>query len=340
MRPAVTREHTVDGAGTIAPMDQLRAMRVFLRVVADGSFAGAARALDLAPAVVTRAVADLEAHLGTRLLQRTTRRIALTDAGAAYRERVQRIVAELDDADAAAGESTRDPGGTLRVLCPPAFAAHQLAAQLPRFRERCPRVSIELTASGPVEAADESFDVSIVSVGAQPMSGDFVARPLARSAFVVCASPAYLERRGRPAAPDELLQHEGLLPAVAALRRELTLFREGVGKGSPPVSVPVPVAALATAHLDTLLAAALAGLGIAGLPSFVASAALRDGRLERVLPGWRGVSLALHVAMPTRRHVPARTRAFVDFLVQAFGGEDRDPWLDPQPRRRDGRLGA
>ncbi len=321
-------------------MDQLRAIRVFLRVVGEGSFAGAARALDLAPAVVTRAVADLEAHLGARLLQRTTRRIALTDAGATYRDRLQRIVAELDDADAAAGESTRDPGGTLRVLCPPAFAAHQLAVRLPEFRQHCPRVGIELTASGPVETADESFDISIVSVGVQPLSGDFVARPLARSAFVVCAAPAYLERRGRPETPDDLLQHDGVLPAVAALRRELTLYREGAGKESLPVSIPLPAAALVTAHLDTLLAAALAGLGIAGLPSFVASAALRDGRLERVLPGWRGVSLALHVALPTRRHVPARTRAFVDFLVQAFGGEDRDPWLDPPPRQRVARAAA
>jgi DNA-binding transcriptional LysR family regulator len=308
-------------------------VRVFLKVVAEGSFAGAARALDLAPAVVTRAVADLEAHLGTRLLQRTTRRIALTDAGAAYRERVQRLVAELDDADAEAGQSTLRPGGSLRVLCPPAFAAHQLAAVLPRFRERFPQLGVELTASGAVEAADENFDVSIVSVGAQPMTGDFVARLLARSAFVVCASPAYLQRRGRPAVPDDLLQHEAVLPSVTALRRELTLFGEGMGKASMPVSIPLPAAALATTHLDTLLAAAVAGLGIAGLPSFVAAAALRDGRLERVLPAWRGVSLALYVAMPTRRHVPARTRAFVDFLVEAFGGEERDPWLDPLTRR-------
>jgi DNA-binding transcriptional LysR family regulator len=316
-------------------MDQLRAVRVFLKVVAEGSFAGAARALDLAPAVVTRVVAELEAHLGTRLLQRTTRRIALTDAGAAYRERVQRIVAEFDDADAEAGQSTLRPGGTLRVLCPPAFAAHQLAAMLPRFRERFPQLGVELAASGAVEAADENFDVSIVSVGAQPMAGDFVARPLARSAFIVCASPAYLKRRGRPEVPDDLLQHDAVLPAVTALRRELTLFGQGTSKASTPVSIPLPAAALATTHLDTLLAAAVAGLGIAGLPSFVAAAALRDGRLERVLPAWRGISLSLHVAMPTRRHVPARTRAFVDFLVEAFGGEERDPWLDP-PKRRPG----
>jgi DNA-binding transcriptional LysR family regulator len=117
-----------------------------------------------------------------------------------------------------------------------------------------------------------------------------------------------------------------------ALRRELTLYREGVGTAARPVSIPVPSAALATAHIDTLLAAAVAGLGIAGLPSFVAAEALRDGRLERVLPHWRGASLTLHAAMPTRRHVPARTPAFLEFLVQTFGGEDRDPWLDLAPR--------
>jgi DNA-binding transcriptional LysR family regulator len=312
-------------------MDQLRALRVFVRVIAEGSFAGAARALDLAPAVVTRSVAELEQHLGARLLNRTSRRLALTEIGQAYLERARRILGELDDADALAGASTRQPRGSLRVLCPPAFAVHQLAGQLPRFRSLYPALELEISAPGPVDAADENFDVSIVSVGQQPLQGDFIARRLARSTFVVCAAPGYLDRRGRPMHPDELLQHDGVLPAVSAVRRELTLYRDD---GTAPddgsasvVTIPTPPAALSTSHIDMLLAAAVAGLGIAGLPSFVADAALRDGRLERVLPHWRGLALTLYAAIPTRQHVPARTRALVDFLVQCFGGEDRDPWL-------------
>ena len=318
-------------------MDQLRSLRVFVRVIAEGSFAGAARALDMAPAVVTRAVAELEAHLGALLLNRTTRRLALTEIGEAYLQHATRILADLDDADALAGAATKQPRGVVRVLCPPSFATHQLARHLPRFRANYPQVGLEVATPGPVDMADENFDVSIISIGQQPLQGDFIARRLARSAFVVCAAPAYLDRRGRPAHPDDLLQHDGVLPAVAAVRRELTLYRSdhSAGDGSPAaVTIPTPPPALSTPHIEMILAATIAGLGIAGLPSFVIADAIGDGRLERVLPQWRGLSLTLYAAMPTRKHVPARTRAFVDFLVQSFGGNDNDRWLPDHDQGR------
>ena len=191
--------------------------------------------------------------------------------------------------------------------------------------------------AGPVEQADANFDVSIVSIGQQALDGDFVARPLARSHFVMCAAKSYLQRRGRPSDPNELPQHEGLLPAVAALRHELRLHRhasaqtDNTGDTLRVLSLPAQSAALASGHIDMLLAAAIAGLGIAGLPSFACAAALRDGRLERVLPDWHGGALSLYAAMPTRRQVPARTRVFIDFLVAQFGGCDADPWLDGEP---------
>jgi len=210
-------------------MDQLRALRVFARVVAEGSFAGAARALDMAPAVVTRTVAELEEHLGARLLNRTTRRLALTEIGEAYLDLTRRILADLDDADALAGASTARPRGSLRVLSPPAFAVHQIAKHLPRFRALYPQVSLEIAMPGPVDMADENFDVSIVSIGQQPLQGEFIARRLACSTFLICAAPAYLDRRGRPEHPDALLQHDGLLPAVSAVRRELTQTSEPIG---------------------------------------------------------------------------------------------------------------
>ena len=206
-------------------MDQLRALRVFTQVIAEGSFAGAARVLDLAPAVVTRAVADLEDHLGVRLLNRTTRKLALTEVGEDYLERAKRVLTELDDADALAGAVNKAPSGNLRIICPPAFATHQLVRHLPIFRQRFPGILLELLATGPVGAADENFDVSILSIGQQPLQGDFVVRPLAASTFVVCAAPAYLKRCGQPQQPEDVLQHDGLLPDVAAVRRELTLFR-------------------------------------------------------------------------------------------------------------------
>ena len=311
-------------------MDQLRALRVFAQVIAEGSFAGAARVLDLAPAVVTRAVSDLEDHLGVRLLNRTTRKLALTEVGQEYLERAKRILAALDDADALAGVVNKTPSGTLSVLCPPAFASHQLVRHLPVFRQRFPDIQLELLAAGPVETANENFDVSILSIGQQALQGDFVVRPLAASTFVLCASAAYLRRCGQPQQPEDLLQHDGLLPYVAAVRRELTLVREAhgtAGAARRKLKVSLRPPAISTAQLDVLYAAAVVGMGVAGLPTFMVADALRDGRLVRVLPDWYGGSLQLYAAMPTRKHVPARTRAFMDFLVEAFGGNQDDPWL-------------
>jgi DNA-binding transcriptional LysR family regulator len=290
-----------------------------------GSLAGAARSLDLAPAVVTRTLAELEAHLGARLLQRTTRRVALTETGSTYLGTTRRVLAALDEADAVAGAATEQPRGTLRVVAPASFATHQLAPLLPRFRAVYPQLALDLTTPGPVDTADEAYDVTIVQVAERPLQGEFVARRLARSHFVLCAAPAYLRRRGTPEEPDDLLKHEGLLPAVAAARRELTL--QHGRDGSRILTLPTPPPALSSVQLEPLYAAALAGAGIAGLPSFMVAPALRDGTLLRVLPDWLGTTLSLYVAVPTRKHLPARSRVLVDFLIETFGGEDRDPWL-------------
>lgn len=311
-------------------MDHLRCLRVFTQVIADGSFAKAARTLDLAPAVVTRSIAELEEHLGARLVNRSTRSLALTEIGEAYLESAQRVLAELDDADALAGVSTVEPSGVLRVLCPPTFAIHQLAQHLPRFRKRYPRIVFEIATPGPVDAADDSFDVSILSIGQQPLQGEFIARTLATSTFILCAAANYLDSHGRPQTPDDVLEHASLVPDVSAVRRNLTLYRQtpDTAQGATnTVTLAMPTPTLSSNHIDLLYAAALAGMGIAGLPTFVAQPALRDGRLQRVLPAWRGASLTLYAAMPTRKHVPARTRAFLDFLVECFGGGDSDPWL-------------
>lgn len=301
-------------------MDQLRAMRVFTRVIDEGSFAQAARAMDMAPAVVTRLVAELEDHLGARLINRTTRRLALTDVGEAYLERVRQILSEVDEAEALAGAATREPRGHLRLLMPPAFAVHQLAKHLPAFRERYPKVTIDLEVRGPIDAADEGVDVSII-ITRELERGDFVARQLARTEVVACAAPGYLDRCGRPNHPIELNDHQALVPVLPNVPREW-LFHSG-GESV----VVQPQAALSTHHIDTLYATALAGLGIVGLPSFMVEDALLEGALERVLPHWSLLDYRIYAAMPTRKHLPARTRVFIDFLVEVFGGQDRDPWL-------------
>ena len=312
-------------------MDALRAMRVFARVIDEGSFAGAARALDLAPAVVTRLVAELEEHLGARLMNRTTRRIALTEVGEGYLERARRILADLDEAEALASASVSEPRGHVRLLTPPAVAVHQLAKHLPQFHARYPLVTLEVVANGPVETVDDSFDLTIAAVR-KPLEGNFIARRLARSEVITCASREYLDRRGRPQHPRELEHHDVLIPPISELQRGITFYRGamagdgGETDGETYLAMPRR-GVLSTTNIDTNYAAVLAGLGIAGLPSFVIEDALVEHALERVLPEWRLFSSTLWVCMPTRQHVPARTRALLDFLVQVFGGEDRDPWL-------------
>jgi len=142
-------------------MDQLRAMRVFTTVAEAGSFAAAARALDLTPPVVTRVVAELEEHLGARLMHRTTRRLTLTEVGADYLERARQILADVDEAAAAAARATTEPRGHLRVLLPPALAVHQLAKHLPQFHQRYPQVTVELDSPGPVATVDEAYDLTL-----------------------------------------------------------------------------------------------------------------------------------------------------------------------------------
>lgn len=323
-------------------MDQLRAMRVYATVVDEGSFTKAADKLDLAPAVVTRLIAELEEHLAVRLLNRTTRSLALTQAGERYLERVQRILADVEDAETAVNLETAEPRGVVRVLASPAFTVHQLAKHLPKLRARYPKLTIELTVQNSVETVDDSHDLSILTLKQPLASGNFVARLLAHSEMIACATTAYLNRRGRPTEPSELFGHEWLLPfspdgnkqttfEPCPLRAAAQAAQAGAGgkgvKGRKPITLEQPPMALSTSHWDTLYHAALADMGITALPSFVADDALRSGRMERVLPDWRIMTTTIYAAMPTRMHIPARTRVFLDFLVETYGGAARDPWL-------------
>jgi len=309
-------------------MDQLRAMKVFVRVIDEGGFAKAARALDMAPPVVTRMVAELEGHLDTRLVNRTTRRISLTEAGESYLERARQILADIDEADARASQATSEPRGPVRLLTAPAIAVHQLAKHLPKFHARYPQVSLLIDTPGFVTTIDEDYDITVLTTR-EALRGDFVARRLARSEVVLCAAPEYLDRRGRPQHPRELAGHDSLIPAISSLQRGVTFYRGGDDEpGRETYTIEsVGTAVLRTSHNDTNYAAALHGLGIAGLPSMMIEDALTERALERVLPGWRLFSVAIWAAVPSRKHMPARTRVLLDFLVEVFGGEDRDPWL-------------
>jgi DNA-binding transcriptional LysR family regulator len=181
-----------------------------------------------------------------------------------------------------------------------------------------------------VDTVHEDYDVTLMAAR-QPIDGDFIARRLARSEVITCASPEYLDRHGRPLHPNDLAHHQALVPPLSDLQRGLTFYSGAWGDDEPggdTVTVTPPKRpALSTSHIDTMYAAALAGLGVAGLPSFVIEDALLEHALERVLPAWRLFSTTLWAGMPTRKHLPARTRVFLDFLIEVFGGQDRDPWL-------------
>ena len=310
-------------------MDHLRAMRVLAKVADEGSFAGVARVLDMAPAVVTRVIAELEEHLGARLMNRTTRRLSFTEAGDDYLQRARQILADVDEAAVRVANAVGEPRGHLRVLLPPALAVHQVVKNLGSFRRQYPQVTVELHSPGPVETMDDSFDLTIVATR-RPLEGDFIARRLARTEVVMCASPEYLDVRGRPSHPNDLVDHDTLLPPISDLQRGITFLAGGSGPDDAPaesVTLVPTRSVLSSTHIDTTYAGALHGLGIAGLPSFVLEDALLEHALERVLPAWRLFSITIWAAMPSRKHLPARTRVFLDFLIDLFGGEDKDPWL-------------
>lgn len=321
----------------LTTVDRLLSMRSFVRVVDEGSFAGAARSLGAAPAAVTRLVADLESHLGVRLLHRSTRRLALTEAGEHYLSRARTILADIEEAESLAARSSVQPSGRVRVLVSPGFSYHQLAKHLPRFYAAYPDVALDLTNTGLLDMADEAFDVSVLMARGELQRGDFVAHRLATSYVVLCAAPAYLARHGTPAATADLAHHASLVVSGAGTSRTLSLRPDnGSAAASDSASTPneadagsheqLPRAVLTAQHADTLLAAAIAGVGIAALPSFVLEEAFAGGTLVRVLPGWHVARLSLYAAMPTRKYVPVRIRAFSDFLSATFASEG-DPWL-------------
>lgn len=302
-------------------MDQLRAMRTFAQVAARGGFAAAARALDLAPSVVTRLVAELEEQLGARLLTRTTRRVALTPIGQRYLARVQAILSDVDEAAAVVSQGQHTLRGRVRVTAPPLFASRQLLPRLARLHARHPEIEVDLSTSGPVDTLHEGSDISIVA-RVDALDGDFIAHRLARSQVLLCAAPAYLRHRGPPQHPDELARHALLVASLARMPRSFMLTHTD---GTRAELVPDRVL-LSSHNAELCHAAALAGMGIAALPSFAVQTELASGRLERVLADWRLFDMEVHACLPSRRQVPAVVRAMLDFLRAEFPGGERDPW--------------
>lgn len=297
-------------------MDRLMSMRVFQQVAEGGSFSGAARDLDMSAAVVTRLVADLEAHLGARLLQRTTRRVALTEAGLAYLERVRHILQDIEEADAVVSAQTEDMSGVLRIQAPAVSAAHLLAPVVPKFRQLYPRVTLDINVDDSYEPRIEDHDLTLIGVEGV-FDANVIARPVVQSRVILVAAPSYAQRRPLPSDLSELPAHDCMRLRAPGTRYNVwSLSRRGTdGEVAESQELTVP-SILACNHLDTLLRATLDGAGIAAMPLELVARHLMDGQLLRVLPEWNAGPYAVYAAMPSRRFVPRRTRVFLDYLIE------------------------
>jgi DNA-binding transcriptional LysR family regulator len=263
--------------------------------------------------VVTRLVADLEEHLGTRLLQRSTRRLSLTEAGQQYLSRVRNILQDIDEADAVVSAQTTELAGLLRFHAPPVLATYVIAPLLAEFRRRYPKILIELEVESLREPPIEDFDITLLGTD-DSFDGDVIARKVLESEAILVASPEYLRRRGTPRQPQELMQHD-------CLRLKMPHIRPRVWQmwcpdnPAQPTEVDIQPVLLGN-HTDSLLRAAIDGAGIISVAVDLVAPYLTRGELVRVLAPWITGRLSMYAAVPTRKFMPQRTRVFLDFLVE------------------------
>lgn len=300
----------------------LHQMTVFAKTVGTGSLSAAAREMGVSTAVVSRKLGALEARLGVRLLNRTTRRIALTDEGARYHEACLRILAEIEEADAEAAARRVEPQGVLKVAIPASFGHKHIAPLIPHFAERYPSVQLALSLSDrTVNVVDEGFDLAIRIAELQDSS--LAARKLAPNRRVVCASPSYLRRHGTPVSPHDFAKHNCLTTTEFHMNWD---YKDPDGN---PGSVRVS-GRFACDNWEVLRDWAVAGLGVALKSTWDVRRELENGSLVPLLPGYTfGSDVAIYAVYPHRRYLPAKTRVFIDFLAESLGPE---PYWDlPQP---------
>lgn len=300
-------------------MDQLAAMRALRRVVELGSFTAAGEALGVSHTIVSRQVRQLETQLGAQLLNRTTRRFALTAAGQEYYEASRHILDALDDADRAVGQHHARPSGRLRINAPMAFGTLELATWLPQFIAQYPELQIDLVCNDRiVDLIEDGFDVALRLTRDLPDS-TLIARRLASSQVMLVAAPAYLQRHGAPRTPAELLQHNCLTYTQ--------LSRPHDWRFTAPDGARETVTVTGNFQANTGIAlrtAALAGTGIATTASFIVHEDIRSGTLLQVLPDYAIRPRELYVLYPQNRHLSPKVRVFVDFASELYKRRDWD----------------
>jgi len=298
-------------------MDRLDAMRAFTRVVAHGSYAEAGRQLGLTRSAISKAVMELEQRLGARLLDRTTRRVSPTEVGRAYYERCLDVLAGVDEAELLAARLHDEPRGVLKLNAPMSFGILYLGAAIADFMAQHVDLAVVLTLDDRfVDPLQEGVDVTI-RVGALGDSS-LIARKLAPARLVVVGAPDYLARHGTPVVPADLARHRCLAYGHSTAAQRWQLSRDGA-----PLSVPVS-SSLCSNNGEVLRAAALRGLGLALLPTFLVGQDIAEGRLVSLLPDHPPAERGIYALYAPNRFLPAKTRLLIDFLVARFGTEP--PW--------------
>ena len=304
-------------------MDSLIGIRVFCAVVESGSFTEASAKIGLSRAMVTKHVMHLEERLQARLLNRTTRTLNVTEAGAAYYERASQILADLGSAEQEVRSNTVGPRGMLRVNAPGAFATCHLATHIPEFLERYPEIRIDISLNDRVvDPIEEGYDLTIRITTDLPES-TLIARRLAPCRFVVCGSPAYFAAHGEPRTPDDLAMHNCLAYTMTSRRNHWDFVCSSGTRHSVKVEGRVR-----SNSGDMLRATAISGSGIALMPTFIIGEDLRAGRLQAVLMDYRPLERTVYAVYPSRRHLSAKVRAPVEFLEKKYGPAPYwDDWL-------------
>jgi DNA-binding transcriptional LysR family regulator len=290
-------------------MDRLEAMRLFARVAELGSFSAVAQQLGVARSVVTRQIAALEAHLGTKLLARSTRSLSLTAAGAAYLEKCRVILNLVEAAETDIAEARATPRGPIRISLPLSFGMKRLAPLLLAFARRHPEVALDMDYSDRrVSLIEEGFDLSVRVTGR--LAANEVARKIGSARLRVVASPDYLARHGRPRHPGDLANHECLGYTMAGASQSWQFLVEGELRGYPVR------ARLSANNGEVLTEAAAQGQGLTCQPDFITDSFIAAGRVEEVLADYPAPELGIYALLPGNRHIPHRVRVLIDHLQE------------------------
>ncbi len=303
-------------------MDRFKAMQLYCRIIETGRLSAAADQLNLSRGAVSKQLAKLEAHLGGRLLNRTTRRLTPTEAGVAFYERASAILQDLAEAECAVTGLSQEPRGVLKINAPMSFGSKYMGKLLADYQQRYPQVFVDIDLHDrQIDLVEEGYDVAIRI--AELRDSSLIARRLAPSRLVLCASRDYLEKHGEPDTPEALKEHQCLLYSYLDSAKYWTLYNKAGDKKQILIT-----GGLRANNGDLLCDAMVNGLGIALTPTFIAGDAIRAGKARIILPDWQPKSPPISLLYPSSKHLSAKVRAFVDMALAHFNtaSDGRPAW--------------